>query len=258
MPLAGAAALRSVELDDSLAEGHSSLALVHLMYDWDWPGAEKEFQKAIALNPSYALAHHGYAVLLMTVGRLDEAGAEARRALTVDPLSVPINSILAIALSTAGQHDQAIQQFRRTLELSPNYPPAHSGLGLEYERRGQHDEALRERLTANTLEGAPPAEIDLLRDAYRSGGWKGYQRRSLEQALDRYDGWHWDAYGIAQLHAALGHKDEALTWLERVYEARSGAVVWFPTDDILNTNLKDEPRYQELLRNVRLRIVSSR
>ena len=257
MPLARAAAVKSVALDDGLAEGHASLALVHLMYDWDWTGAEKEFEKAIALNPSYALAHHGYAVLLMTVGRLDDAVAEARRALTVDPLSIPINNILGIALSTAGQHQQAIEQFRRTLELNPT-PGANGNLASEYELIGRNDDALRERLAAKTFVGATAKSIESLREAYQSGGWLGYRRESLKQAIAAFDGWHWDAYEIAQLHAALGQNNEALSWLERVRDARSGAVVWFPTDRVLNANLKDEPRYQALLRSMHLRAVSSR
>ena len=121
MPKARAAAEKALELDPNLAEARTSLGFVTYFYDWDWAGAERELREAIRLNPSYSVAHHIYAVLLMTLGRRDESVTEAQRALDVDPLSLPINNILGAMLANAGRYDEAIERYKRTLELSPNF-----------------------------------------------------------------------------------------------------------------------------------------
>jgi tetratricopeptide (TPR) repeat protein len=129
-PRAKEAALKAMEIDDTLAEGHASLAFVEMQYDWDWSGAEKEFRRAIALNPSYAAAHQWYAIALRHVGRLDEAMAEQKRALELDPLSLIINLALGVEFSSARQNDLAIEQLRKTVDLDPNFVLAYTLLGF--------------------------------------------------------------------------------------------------------------------------------
>ena len=145
MPQAKAAALKALELDETLAEAHTSLALVGLFYDWDFEGAEREFRRAIQLNPNYATAHHGYAILLAAMRRNDESVAEATRALEVDPVSVQVNNIVGLMLTAAGRYDEAIEQYRKTHELDPNFA-IHGALGPISERQGLEKQAVEEYL----------------------------------------------------------------------------------------------------------------
>ena len=252
MPVAKAAVEKSLQLDPNLAEARTSSALIRFFYDWDWPGAEREFRRAIALNPSYVLAHHGYAVLLMTLRRRNEAIEEARRALAADPLSIPVNAILGSTLTTSGRFDEAVSQYRRTLELKPDFAMAHGGLAAAHENRGEGEMALREYLEAKRLAGEPPDVVERLRRAYYEGGWRGYREQELSRALARYDGWHADAVTIGRIHAYVGRHEDAITWLRRAFDARSGALVWLPSDDVLNDALKNEQGYRDLLTAMRL------
>jgi len=124
MPKSKAAAMRALELDETLAEVHTSLARVLASYDWDWKSAEKEFKRAIELNPRYAVAHEWYGGWLQAMGRYNEAVAERKKAQELDPLSLVINFELALAFYYARDYDQAIEQFQKTFELEPNFPPA--------------------------------------------------------------------------------------------------------------------------------------
>jgi Tfp pilus assembly protein PilF len=252
MPRARAAALKAVELDSGLAEGHTSLALVRFMYDWDWAAAEQGFRRAISLNPSYALAHHGYAVLLNTLKRHDDAVEEAKRALSVDPLSLPINNIVGDMLNNAGRHTEALASFQRTLELRPDFGMARGGLAATYRALGKDADALREFLASKRADGQPQAEIDELRRAYEQQGWRGIDECELKSLLARYDGWHGDAYSLASLYARVGNKSEALRWLDVAYQARSGLLVWLPYDERLDELLREEPAYRALLADMRL------
>ena len=137
MPKAKAAALKALEIDDTLAEPHVSLAHVKYYYDHDFVTAEREYKRAIELNPNYPVAHQWYAVFLMSVGRFDEALAQARRAQELDPLSLPINMTVGWVLLTARQTEQSIEQLRKTLEMDPNFILAHHRLGLAYEQKGK-------------------------------------------------------------------------------------------------------------------------
>src|SRR5260370_20518289 len=121
-----------MEIDDTLAEAHTSLAFVKTNYEWDWAGAEREFQRAIHLNPNYATARHWHAVALTMRGRFEEAVTEQKRALELDPLSLAIDRDLAWIFYSARKYDQAIEQERKTLELDPNFPTAHGDLRLIY------------------------------------------------------------------------------------------------------------------------------
>ncbi len=253
MPKAKAAALKALELDETLAEAHTSLAMVRFLYDWDWPGAEQEFRRAIELNPNYTLAHHGYTVLLAAMRRSDESVAEARRALEADPLSLPVNNIVANMLSVAGRDDEAIEQYRKTLELDPGFAMAEADLGAIYERKGLEKEAVEHYLKAGALSGESPARVQELRHSYEQGGMREFRRKELARALAEWNGWHMAATGIAALHAYLGQRDQAMKWLEKAYTARSGSLIWINMDDGDGwKNLRSDPRFQDLLHRIGL------
>jgi tetratricopeptide (TPR) repeat protein len=143
-PKAKEAAQKAVELDDSLAEAHTSLAFIKTNYEWDWSGAEREFQRAIELNPSYATAHRFYGLALVFMGRFDEGVVELKRALELDPLSTPNNHALGLGFFGAGQYDQVIEQERKTLDLDPNFILAHFILGVGYIQESMYREGIAE------------------------------------------------------------------------------------------------------------------
>ena len=148
MPKARDAALKALELDNGLAEAHTSLALVKFFFDWDLAGAAQGLQHSIALNPNYATAYQAHSVVLGAMKRHEESIAEARRGLEVDPLSIPVNNIVGEMLSAARQWERAIDQYRKTLELDPNVALVHENLGTALEEIGQYDDAIEEYLAA--------------------------------------------------------------------------------------------------------------
>jgi tetratricopeptide (TPR) repeat protein len=153
MPKAKAAAERALELDETLAEAHASLARVLAAYEWDWAGAEREFKRAIELNPRYAVAHQWYGGYFEARGRHTEAIAERKLALELDPLSLIINFELGLAFYYARDYDRAIGQFQKTLELDQNFRPARMFLPAAYEQKGMYEEAIAEFKKAIPLKG---------------------------------------------------------------------------------------------------------
>jgi TolB-like protein/DNA-binding winged helix-turn-helix (wHTH) protein/Tfp pilus assembly protein PilF len=252
MPLARAAALKAIELDDSSAEGHTSLATVKFLYDWDVPGAEQEFKRAIALNPNYEVAPHGYAVLLAAKRRSDEAVAQARKAVEVDPLSLPANNMLGGMLQAANRCDEALVQDKKTLELDPN--PTHLGLVHRtmsdcYRTKGMEKDAIEEDVTARIAEGASPQKIEEVRNIYAHSGHKGILEMNLQESLARWDKdhWHTDATGIAFLYANLGDMDSALAWIDKCIELRSTILMWIYVGD---NPFQHDPRFAEVKRKM--------
>jgi TolB-like protein len=251
MPKARAAALKGLELDDSLAECHVSLALVRLFFDWDWTGAECEFKKALELNRNYASTHHTYSALLAATGRKEEAIAEAERAMEIDPLSIPINNILGEMYMFAGKWDLAIEQYRKTIEMDPNVWLSHENLAITFEQIGKHLEAAVEYLKAQAASGMDPGILAQLREAHRAFGLNGFRRKRLELELARWNGWHLDTFHMAAHFAQLGELDQALVWLEKAYDARSGGMVWMKLYPYFK-NLYTDGSFRDLVRRVGL------
>ena len=253
IPLARAAALRALELDESLAEGHASLGVVKFTYDWDFPGAENEFKRAIALNPNYATVHHFYAVLLGALHRPDESIAEIRKAEEVDPLSVPVRNMLAGRLSDGGRCDEAIDVVNKTIsELNPNPPHLemlHQTLSSCYTTKGMPKEAFEEDVKARIAGGATPQEIQQIRKIYAASGQKGVLRNNLKDELESWDKdhWHLDASAIASLYADLGDTDRAFVWLHKAAELRSTMLFWVYVN---NPELAADPRFSEVKRKM--------
>jgi tetratricopeptide (TPR) repeat protein len=250
LPRAKAAATKALEIDNTLAEAHTSLAVVMMQYDWDWAGTEREFQRAIELNPNYATAHQWYAEYLAAMGRLDEAIAKVKRAEELDPLSLIISWNVGRILIFARQYDQALEQGRKTLELSPTFDWAHEILALAYEQKGMYDEAIAEYEEAW---GFTEEEIDELRQAYAVGNMIGYWQKRLD-ILERPPKQEAvDLFLSIPIYARVGEKDQAFEWLERAYQEQS--LGWFVVDlkvDPMLDPLRDDPRYADLLRRMNL------
>ncbi len=249
-PRAKAAALKAVEIGDTLGEAHTSLAWINFVFDWDWAGAEREYRRAFELNPSYATAHQWYAHYLMWMGRLEEAKAEMKRAQELDPLSLVINTELAYPFYYAGQYDQAIQQGRRALELDPNFYRAHWLLGLVYEQKGMFGEAIAELQRAASLSGRTPIIFAALGHAYAVAGKRGEAQKVLDELREVSKRRYVPSYHVAQIYVGLGEKQQALAWLEKAYQERS----WVPPlrFDPSFDGLRSDPRFADLLRRIGL------
>jgi len=253
MPKAKSAALRALELDETLAEAHASLARVLAAYDWDWANAEKEYKRAIELSPRYATAHQWYGGCLEAMGRSNEAIAERKRALELDPLSLVINFELGLAFYYTRDYDRAIEQFQKTVELDQNFPPVHAFLPAAYEQKGMHSEAIAEFKKAIPLKGA--SEVTYLRAglgyAYAVLGKKGEARRLLDELKHRSTQEYVPAPNIALIYAGLGEKDQAFAWLDKGYKDRSFQMQWIEIEPRWDS-LRSDARFQDLMRRVGL------
>ena len=252
LPRAKSCARKAVELDETLAEAHTALGGVMAMYDWDWRRAEREFRRALELSPGYATAHHAYAmVCLVPAVRLDEALAEVRRASELDPLSLFINTSIGMVLNYAHRYDEAVEQFRRVIELESGYFMAHWGLGYAYEQKGLFDEAAAAYRKAAALSGGSPSVLKSLAHLFAVSGEKEEARALLnglqEEARVRYV----SPYDVAGIYAGLGEKEQALCWLGKALEDRSGSLVWLKVDNTFSS-LRSDPLFRELLLRMRL------
>src|SRR5580704_8978833 len=238
-PKARTAALRALELDNSLAEAHSALAAVREDYDWDWAGAEEEYKRAIELNPGYSAARVFYSNLLMELGRFPDALSQAKTAQQLDPLSVLANDNLSAVFYYSGDYDRCISQSRKTLEIDPMSHQAHRHLGQAYAQKRLYTDAISELKRAIELShGSDEAVAEL---GYVSGisGRKDEARRILLELMHPHDG-RISQYRVAVVYMGLGENDRALVSLEHAVKDRSPGVV----------HLKVSPLFRELRSNL--------
>ncbi|MDT5120761.1 MAG: eukaryotic-like serine/threonine-protein kinase [Acidobacteriota bacterium] len=248
---AKAAATRALEIDDTLAEGHVSMGTVRMFYDWNWSETEKEFRRAIELNPNYADAHEIYSLYLGAVqGRHSEAIAEAKQAVQLNPLSLSANGALTDALTFARQYDQAIEQCRKTIELDQNFWWAHQQLSGLYERKGQFPEAIAELQKARQLDNNPLILAKLAR-AYALSGKRAEALKLIDELKELSRQRYVSSTFVAEIYAALGERDKAFEWLEKGYDERSIGMLFLINDPILDS-FRTDPRFQDLLRRVGL------
>jgi len=247
---ASEAAQAALARDPLLAEAHSSLAHVDL-HAWDWVGSEKEFRRALELDPSYVTAHHWYALCLTTLGRVDEAVAQMRIARGLDPLSLRINADLGMALHAARRYDEAIEQERRTMELDANYPTPYFIRGMAYEQKGQLPEAIGDYEEAVRRTHRSPNNVASLGHAYALAGRKAEARQIADELAPRAASGSISPFYLVLVYVGLGEKATALDWLEKAYQAHSGSVRYLKVDRRLEP-LRSEPRYQDLMRRVGL------
>ncbi len=248
---AKAAALKAVEIDETLAEGHVSLANVKRYYDRDVVGADREYKRAIELNPNYAYAHLHYAISLVGMGRMTEALAEIKRAQELDPLSLGINSGVGWVLYFARQYNQSIEQLRKTLEMDPNFALAHYRLGLAYEQKSMHEESIAAFQKAVTLSGGGPAAIAALGHAYAVSGRKSEAHKALAELQDLGKQRYVARFYLAVVYAGLGDNDQAFAWLEKANEERNEPMFRLNFDPRFD-NLHSDPRFAALLRKMGL------
>jgi eukaryotic-like serine/threonine-protein kinase len=248
-PLAKSAAEKAVALDNSLAEAHTSLAAV-LEYEWNWAEAEKQYRLAIEMNSNYATAHHWYGVYLSSLGRFDEALPELKKALELDPLSLIINTGLGRMYCGARRYDEAIDQLKTTLEIEPNFAEAHFQLALAYEGKGKYEKAANEFHKAVELFEDPTMRGWIAREQALAGK-KDEARKLLDELKTLSKQQYVSPYMIAIGYAALGDREQAFEWLEKVYVDRSYYVVWLKVDPIWDA-LQSDGRFQDLLRRVGL------
>jgi len=248
MPKAQAAANRALELDQSLAEAHTSVALVKGFYEWNWHEAEVSLRRAIELNSRYAAAHLWYGRLLSTSGRFDEAIEELRISQRLDPLSCGINAELGRVLYYARRYDEATDQLRETLELNPDFWPAHLFLGWVYEQQGYFTEAVAILRRSSELDDNPRTRASLGM-SYAFSGNETEAEEILLELIEESRRKHVPAYYIAAIYAVLGDKDRAFRWFEKALTDRSEWLVWLRVDPRFD-GLRRDSRFEHLARKV--------
>jgi tetratricopeptide (TPR) repeat protein len=253
MPKSEEAARRAMALDDSLVEPHVEQAFNYTCYDYDWPAAEREFQRALSLNPNYAPAHEFYSWYLISVGRSEKAIQEAERAVELDPLSAEIHSVLGFVLYFARRYDQAVVELHKTLELNPNYWIGYFYLGQVYAQQGRFDDAIGAQRKASESFGSAVSWslAEIARD-YVLEGKLPEARQALGDLSKRSRTSYGTAYGIATVYAALGDKDRAFAQLEQAWSQRTQFMAFLKVDPELDS-LRSDPRFQNLLVRMNLK-----
>lgn len=243
------AATKALALDDSLGEAHTSLAFAMDLYDWDWESAEKEYQRAIALNPGYATVHHWYAWHLIVMGRNSAGILELRKAESLDPLSLIISADLADALCIAHLYEESVQQSRKTLEMDPNFALAHYQLGQAFLQKHMHPEAIAELQRAIELSGDSAAFDSNLAYAYAVSGGRDQALKIAKDLQARPSPSSVADANIALIYVGLGDHDQAMIWLNKAYQARfNPSILLRPAFD----PLRSDARFRDLLRRIGL------
>jgi TolB-like protein/Tfp pilus assembly protein PilF len=248
MSAAKTMATKALQLNDALAEAHISLAAVDLLYDWNWSEAEREFERAIALNRNYATAHQWYAEYLTAMGRHNEAIAEIKKALDLDPRSPIITRDVGWHYYCARQYDQAIEQCQETLKIDRNFAQTHTLLGLAYVKKRMFPDAIAEMQNAVRLSSSPN-NLARLGYAYATSGQIGAARQILDKLTDlSSEAYVWPTY-IAAIYGGLGDKDQAFAWLEKAYQDRTGGLIYLKVFPMLDS-LRSDPRFRGLAQRV--------
>jgi TolB-like protein/Flp pilus assembly protein TadD len=245
---ARAAALKSLELDQTLADAHTTLGVVSLFYDWDWPAAERAFTRAIALEPDDATGHRHYGLGLMWRGRFDDALREIQRARELAPVDLEIHHNKAMVLYWARDYDQAILEARKTLEMDPHFPQAHRTIAKALAEKGLYDQAIPAFHDAIGLGGSQILKAEL-GHAYAVSGQRGEARKILEELKDLARRRHVSPYDMAILHLGLGETDQAFDWLEKSYAQRERWMLQLEVAPFLDP-LRSDARFADLVRRV--------
>jgi DNA-binding winged helix-turn-helix (wHTH) protein/TolB-like protein len=241
------AVTRALELDDTLAEAHAAAGFIKFRFEWDFDGAEREYRRALELDPSYPEAHQWYAFHLLARGRRAEADAEIARAVELDPVSLGHNEARSLYLYLARRYEESVAQCRKTLEMEPEFAPTHFVLALDYEQLGRYGEAEAELRRAGAE--APAGVAAALAHVLAAAGKKGEARAALARLQERAARGEAAPGDVALVYAGLGERERALDWYERAADARSLRPAWLLLDPRLDA-LRDSPRFAALLRRL--------
>jgi TolB-like protein/Tfp pilus assembly protein PilF len=248
IPVAEAEAAKALAVDNSLADAHAALGWAKFIYDWDWPVAEREFKRAIELNPGLAIAHDDYANFLLSFGRFDQSFAESRRATELDPLSVLVNMNRGFYYFMARDYNRAIEQEQRTLHFQPDCPNCDATLAMAYAEKGDKPHALVEAHKADRYSDSPLVRAEAGRVFAISGDRADAERLAgelVELTKKRFI----CPYEIATTYVGLGQIDEAFRWLEKGYQQRSVCMIFLKVDPRLDS-IRGDPRYAALMNKV--------
>jgi len=251
-PKAKAAATKALQLDQTLAEAHASMAYVKTYYDWDWAGAEAEFRRGLELNPNYADVHHSYSRFLASLGRVAEARAELKRAQELDPLSLLVQANAGVISYFGREYDQAIQELQKIKELNPKFPVPYWGIGLCYEQKGMYQEAVDQLQKGIAVSGGRGANsIASLAHAYGLAGQHGEAQKILAELEKRSKKTYVSSYQIALVYLGLRQNDKAMKQLENAYQEHSTLLTYLKMDPRFDP-LRSDPRFRDLLHRVGL------
>lgn len=251
-PNAKMAAMKALSLDESLAEAHAALGLIESTYDWDWNSAEREFRRAIELNPGYVSAYLWYGLTcLASTGRMNEALAAIRKARDLDPLSPITNTNLASVLLRMGRYDEAIRIYRETIDLEPSFFWAYRDLGLALFEKRSFGEAIDALRKAHSISGGNPGVMAALGYCYGALGQTNLARNMLNQLQELSKRSYVPPYHIAAVYAGLGQPAQALEWLDRAYQDRSSWMNGVKVDPLFGS-LRPDPRFASILKKMGL------
>jgi TolB-like protein/DNA-binding winged helix-turn-helix (wHTH) protein/Tfp pilus assembly protein PilF len=251
LPKAKAAASRAVEIDDTLAEAHAELGNIIFWYDWNWSLAETQLKRALQLNPNSAATSMEYAAFLSNTGRYAESIPEIKRAVGLDPLDPTTRALEGIFLIRAGQVDEGLVALQKTLEAHPNHWPAHLFAVSGYLEKRMFDEAVAAARKAKAIAGITPQTIAFLAYTLAKSGKRAEAQSALEELLELSNRRYVSPKSIAMVYQGLGERDEAISWLERAYEVREPRLTLLKVERGWD-NLRDDRRFQDLLRRMRL------
>jgi TolB-like protein/Tfp pilus assembly protein PilF len=249
---ARSAALKALELDDSLAEAHATLAYIKEAYDWDWPGAEEQYRRAIELNPNLAPARHWFALYLTTLRRFDEAFAQLKLAEQLDPHSRPIKRAVGNLYYWQGDSDRAIAQWQMMLELEPDFPHANYMLALAYTQKGMYRKAIEANQKFGEATGHTPRSLAILAHGYGKAGDEGQALKLINHLVERANHEFVSGFDMAIAYMGVGDRNEALRWLETAFEARDQGLTLVNRAPFWFDALRPDPRFQDLLRSMQL------
>lgn len=243
--------MRALEIDNNLAQARNALAELKYQYEYDWTGAEKEFQKALELNPNVAWIRQAYGWFLMTTGRFDEASVEMEKAQQLDPSSLTINVGRGRLFYFSRQYDRALQHFHNIIAVEPNESSSYYSLHEVYEQKRMYDEMVDDFLRTMRARNAPPERIEAFREAFETSGWCGFNALQLEALEEKAKTEKIDPYAFARLYLRLGRRDEALEWLGRMIETKHPASIQLKIEPAYD-ELRGDPRFAELVRKIGL------
>jgi DNA-binding winged helix-turn-helix (wHTH) protein/TolB-like protein/Tfp pilus assembly protein PilF len=248
LPKARSSAEQALRLDETLADAHATLALVAQNGDWNWKEAEREYRRAIELNPNYATAHHWYGEFLALMGRPDEGIVEMKRALDLDPLSLAINMDLGVVFARKREYARAVDQFLKTIDMDPHFPFVHGSLASVYEVQGRYQEAMTEVRELLALEGNSNAE-GLNGRLHASMGKRAEALQAIARLKALSTRQHVSPFDIASIYVRLGDKDQAFAWLEKEYREHTAQLIGLKVDAFYDS-LRSDPRFDDLLRRM--------